>query len=182
MIKIMVADDEPLQRQYLRTVLEEFPRKYKIVAEADNGEDAVTLGIETRPDIVFLDIRMPGLDGIEVARQLRVALPDAKIVIVSAYSEFHYAQQSVGLGLAEYLLKPVESSEILDLAQRLSDEIEAEQEKRCELENTKATLKDALPFIRIGFVMDLINGNLTDEAEMKNRTAFSASKIPSVSP
>ena len=178
MIKIMVADDEPLQRQYLRTVLEEFPRKYKIVAEADNGEDAVTLGIETRPDIVFLDIRMPGLDGIEVARQLRVALPDAKIVIVSAYSEFHYAQQSVGLGLAEYLLKPVESSEILDLAQRLSDEIEAEQEKRCELENTKATLKDALPFIRIGFVMDLINGNLTDEAEMKTRTAFFGIKNP----
>ncbi len=178
MIKIMVADDEPLQRQYLRTVLEEFPRKYKIVAEADNGEDAVSLGIELRPDIIFLDIRMPGLNGIEVARQLKVALPDAKIVIVSAYSEFNYAQQSVGLGLAEYLLKPVESVEILDLAQKLSDEIEAEQEKKKELENTKATLKDALPFIRIGFVMDLINGNLTDEGEMKSRTAFFGIKNP----
>ena len=51
MIKIMVADDEPLQRQYLRTVLEEFPRKYKIVAEADNGEDAVAMALETKPDI-----------------------------------------------------------------------------------------------------------------------------------
>ncbi|MGI5874207.1 MAG: response regulator [Bacillota bacterium] len=178
MIKIMVADDEPLQRQYLRTVLEEFPRKFKIVAEADNGEDAVNLGIETRPDIVFLDIRMPGIDGIEVARQLRVILPDARIVIVSAYSDFHYAQQSVGLGLAEYLLKPVESGEILDLAQRLSDEIEAEKEKRQELDRTKATLNDSLPFIRIGFVMDLINGNLTDESEMRNRTAFFGLKNP----
>ena len=172
MIKIMVADDEPLQRQYLRTVLEEFPRKYKIVAEADNGEDAVAMALETKPDIVFLDIRMPGLDGIEVASRLRGSLPEARIVIVSAYSEFHYAQQSVGLGLAEYMLKPVESSEILDLAQRLSEEIEAEQERRREMEEIKATLKDALPFIRIGFVMDLINGNLTDDAELKSRTAF----------
>lgn len=178
MIRIMVADDEPLQRQYLRTVLEEFPRKYKIVAEADNGEDAVALGMETKPDIIFLDIRMPGFDGIEVARQLKVALPNVKIVIVSAYSEFHYAQQSVGLGMAEYMLKPVESVDIIDLAERLSDEIEAEREKHRELEETKATLKDALPFIRIGFVMDLINGNLTDEEEMKNRTDFFGLKNP----
>ena len=178
MIKIMIADDEPLQRQYLRTVLEEFPRKYKIVAEADNGEDAISYGLETRPDIIFLDIRMPGLDGIEVARQLRVSLPDARIVIVSAYSDFNYAQQSVGLGLAEYMLKPVESEDILDLAQRLSAEIEEEQEKRNELDRTKATLNDALPFIRIGFVMDLINGNLTDDAEMRNRTRFFGIKNP----
>lgn len=178
MIKIMVADDEPLQRQYLRAVLEEYPRKYKIVAEAENGEEAVAMGLEHRPDVVFLDIRMPGLDGIEVARQLKIAIPDVRIVIVSAYSEFHYAQQSVGLGLAEYLLKPVESMEILDLVQRLSDEIEQENEKKQELKETKEILKEAMPFIRIGFVMDLINGNLTDETEMANRTAFFGLKNP----
>ena len=130
MIKIMVADDEPLQRQYLRAVLEEYPRKYKIVAEAANGEEAVALGLEHRPDVVFLDIRMPGLDGIEVARQLKIALPDVRIVIVSAYGEFHYARQSVTLRLADYLLKPVESTEIIEVTQRLADEIEQENERK----------------------------------------------------
>lgn len=178
MMRIMVADDEPLQRQYLKAVLEEYPRKFKVVAEADNGEDALALGLQHKPEIIFLDIRMPGLTGIEVARQLRISLPDAKIVIVSAYDEFQYAQQSVGLGLAEYLLKPVESEEIISLAQRLSDEIEAEQAKKAELEDTKAALKDAIPFIRIGFVMDLINGNLSDDAEMNERSAFFGVKNP----
>ena len=79
MIKIMIADDEPLQRQYLRTVLEDSSSQYKVVAEAANGEEAVTLGLELKPDIVFLDIRMPGFDGIEVARRLRVALPQVKL-------------------------------------------------------------------------------------------------------
>ena len=172
MIKIMIADDEQLQRQYLRTVLEDSSSQYKVVAEAANGEEAVTLGLELKPDIVFLDIRMPGFDGIEVARRLRVALPQVKIVIVSAYGEFHYAQQAVGLGMAEYLLKPVESDEILSITEKLSETIEEEREKQRELEETKATLADAIPFIRIGFVMDLINGNLSDEAEMNNRAAF----------
>ena len=62
MIKIMIADDEPLQRQYLRTVLEDSSSQYKVVAEAANGEEAVTLGLELKPDIVFLDIRMPGFE------------------------------------------------------------------------------------------------------------------------
>lgn len=172
MIKIMIADDEQLQRQYLRSVLEEHPNLYKVVAEAANGEEAVALGLEQKPDIVFLDIRMPGFDGIEVARRLRVALPSVKIVIVSAYGEFHYAQQAVGLGMAEYLLKPVESEEILTIAAKLADTIEEEKSRQRDLEETKATLADAIPFIKIGFVMDLINGNLTDEAEMNSRSEF----------
>ena len=172
MIKIMIADDEPLQRQYLRTVLEDSSSQYKVVAEAGQWGRSSYFGLELKPDIVFLDIRMPGFDGIEVARRLRVALPQVKIVIVSAYGEFHYAQQAVGLGMAEYLLKPVESDEILSITEKLSETIEEEREKQRELEETKATLADAIPFIRIGFVMDLINGNLSDEAEMNNRAAF----------
>ncbi len=172
MIKVMIADDEQLQRQYLRSVLEEQADLYKVVAEAANGEEAVALGLEYKPDIVFLDIRMPGFDGIEVARRLRVALPSVKIVIVSAYGEFHYAQQAVGLGMAEYLLKPVENDEILNIAAKLADIIEEERSRQRDLEETKATLADAIPFIKIGFVMDLINGNLTDEAEMNSRSEF----------
>lgn len=172
MIKVMIADDEQLQRQYLRNVLEDASEQYKIVAEAANGEEAVAFGLEHKPDIVFLDIRMPGFDGIEVARRLRVALPHVKFVIVSAYGEFHYAQQAVGLGMAEYLLKPVESEEILSIASKLSEAIEIEREKQRDLDETKATLADAIPFIKIGFVMDLINGNFNDEAEMNNRAAF----------
>lgn len=66
MIKIMIADDEPLQRQYLRTVLEDSSSQYKVVAEAANGEEAVTLGLELKPDIVFLDIRMRDLTALRL--------------------------------------------------------------------------------------------------------------------
>ncbi len=63
MIKVMIVDDEPLQRQYIRMILEEFSNSYKI-GRADNGEEAIELAAQYKPDIVFLDIRMPGLDGI----------------------------------------------------------------------------------------------------------------------
>ena len=73
MIKIRVADDEPLQRQYLRTVLEEFPRKYKIVAEADNGEDAVALALETKPDIVFVVDALAARNSKRLNRTIQIA-------------------------------------------------------------------------------------------------------------
>lgn len=172
MIKVMIADDEPLQRQYLAMILADYPDDYQVVAEAEHGEEALNLAMQHKPDVIFMDIRMPGFDGIEVSRRLRINMPSTRVVIVSAYGEFHYAQQAVGLGMAEYLLKPVDSEEILNLMKRLSDEIEAERAQKAELEETKLALADSLPFIKIGFVMDLINGSLNDENEMNSRAAF----------
>lgn len=166
MFKIMIVDDEPLERQAIRMILENYRPDYQVAGEASNGEEAVDVARFVRPDIILLDIKMPGLNGMEVARILRPELPGTRFVIVSAYGEFDYAKKAVTLGISEYLLKPVDTQELVLLLDRLHREISAERRSKEETERLRATLKDAIPLIRVGFVMDVINGSLTNEEEI----------------
>ncbi|MGI6065864.1 MAG: response regulator [Bacillota bacterium] len=169
MLKIMIVDDEPLERQAIRMILENYRPKYRIVGEAGDGEEAVEVARRVKPEVILLDIKMPGLSGIEVAHILRPELPSTRLVIVSAYGEFDYAKQAVTLGISEYLLKPVDTEELVVLLDRLYEEIKAEQESVEEMEKLRAALQDVMPLIRVGFVMDVINGSLTNEEETRAR-------------
>lgn len=172
MLKIMIVDDEPLERQAIRLILERYRPKDQLVGEAGDGEEAVQIASKTKPDVILLDIRMPGLDGMEVAAILRPILPETRMVIISAHGEFHYAKKAVALGISDYLLKPVDTEEMMKLLDRLELEVAGDRESKEEMERLRATLKDVMPLIRVGFVMDLVNGSLTNTEEVKNRRKF----------
>ena len=110
-IRAVLADDERLMREQLRSRLMEVWPELDIVAEAKNGLEAVELCREHRPDLVFLDIRMPGLTGVDAARQI-VQLPEddswlvPEIVFITAYDQ--YAVEAFEQGVADYVLKPAE--------------------------------------------------------------------------
>ena len=110
-IRAVLADDERLMREQLRSRLQEVWPELDIVAEAKNGLEAVELCREHRPDLVFLDIRMPGLTGVDAARQI-VQLPEddswlvPEIVFITAYDQ--YAVEAFEQGVADYVLKPAE--------------------------------------------------------------------------
>ncbi len=110
-IRAVLADDERLMREQLRSRLQEAWPELEIVAEAKNGLEAVELCREHRPDLVFLDIRMPGLTGVDAARQI-VQLPEddswlvPEIVFITAYDQ--YAVEAFEQGVADYVLKPAE--------------------------------------------------------------------------
>ncbi|AOQ25067.1 Chemotaxis protein CheY [Moorella thermoacetica] len=88
---------------------------YQIAGEAGNGGEAVKLAARLRPDIVFLDIKMPVMDGLTAGREIRAILPEARLIFVTAYGEFDYAREAVALGASKYLLKPVAAEEMLPL-------------------------------------------------------------------
>jgi DNA-binding LytR/AlgR family response regulator len=122
----VIADDERLMREQLRTRLAEVWPGLRIVAEAKNGQEAVEFVAQHRPDLVFLDIRMPGLTGVEAAR--RIAQLDAEpgwpddrplpeIVFITAYDQ--YAVEAFEQGVADYVLKPAERERLLVTVQRL---------------------------------------------------------------
>jgi DNA-binding LytR/AlgR family response regulator len=109
--RALLADDERLMRDQLRTRLAEVWPELEIVAEARNGIEAVELTAQHRPDIVFLDIRMPGLTGVEAAKQIaQMELqPDEllpEVVFITAYDQ--YAVEAFEQGVADYVLKPAE--------------------------------------------------------------------------
>lgn len=110
----LIADDERLMREQIRLALQETWPELQILAEAKNGDEAVTLVEQLKPDIAFLDIRMPGRTGLEAAREV---CQHAHIVFVTAYDQ--YAVEAFERGAVDYLMKPVETERLARSVERL---------------------------------------------------------------
>ncbi len=129
--RAVLADDERLMREQLRARLAEVWPTLEIVAEAKNGLEAVQLVQEHRPDIVFLDIRMPGLTGVEAAKQItQLPPPDGEddalvpeIVFITAYDQ--YAVEAFEQGVADYVLKPAERDRLSVTVERIQKRLAA---------------------------------------------------------
>ena len=125
MMRALIADDERLMREQLRARLKDVWPELEIVAEARNGQEAVDLTEEHHPDIVFLDIRMPVLTGVDAARQIAQlptheeadGWPGCDIVFITAYDQ--YAVQAFEQGVVDYVLKPAERERLLLTVQRI---------------------------------------------------------------
>ena len=132
-LRALIADDERLMREQLRTRLAEVWPELQIVAEAKNGIEAVALTEQHRPDIVFLDIRMPGLTGVEAARQIAQlptfddadGWPGCEIVFITAYDQ--YAVEAFEQGVVDYVLKPAERERLAVTVGRIRQRIAARQ-------------------------------------------------------
>jgi DNA-binding LytR/AlgR family response regulator len=116
----ILADDEPLMRGQLRSRLAEVWPELDIVAEAKNGQEAVDLVRQLRPQLAFLDIRMPGMTGVEAARQIGSA---CHVVFVTAYGEF--AIEAFEQGAVDYVLKPAEAARLELTVRRLKQRLQA---------------------------------------------------------
>jgi two-component system, NarL family, response regulator LiaR len=112
-IRIVVADDHSVVREGTRTLLERQP-DMEVVGEAADGEEAIKVIEEKKPDVAILDISMPKLSGIEVTRQIKPRLPSLAILILSAYDNDEYIFALLEAGAAGYLLKDVPGSEIVE--------------------------------------------------------------------
>lgn len=112
---IIIADDEKLSRITLISMLEELNFNRNDIRQASNGEELVEMVKELIPSIVFVDIQMPKLNGLESIKQAKVYAPNTKWIILSGYSEFSYAQEAVHLGVSDYLLKPVSPIQLDDV-------------------------------------------------------------------
>ncbi|GGC63059.1 LytR/AlgR family response regulator transcription factor [Undibacterium terreum] len=117
MLKCVVAEDEALLRDSLLKLLEEVWPDLNVVAACDDGGAALEAIAQHQPDVVFLDIRMPGLSGLEVATAMAVASPHTQIVFVTAYNQ--YAIDAFDKGAVDYLLKPIEKDRLAATVQRL---------------------------------------------------------------
>jgi two-component system response regulator NreC len=112
-IKILLADDHQLVRQGLRALLEK-EGGFEVVGEAENGRDAVSKAIETKPDIVLLDVAMPDLNGLEAAKQIKSKLPEVKVIALSAHESSNYVLGMIKSGASGYILKDVAFKEVSD--------------------------------------------------------------------
>jgi len=112
-MRILIADDHALFRDSLRSLLES--QDIEVVAEAKNGQEAVDLSWETKPDVVLMDLTMPEMDGLEATKRIAAELPDVKVVILTASDEDSKLFEAIKSGAKGYLLKDLESEQFFSL-------------------------------------------------------------------
>ncbi|MDR0496852.1 MAG: response regulator [Treponema sp.] len=124
MYKVFLAEDEIVVREGIRNNIPWAETPYSLVGEAPDGEIALSMIQDIRPDILITDIRMPFLDGLTLSRIVKKTLPWIKIIILSGHDEFEYAREAISVGVEEYLLKPVSSQEMLKTLDKIAKRIE----------------------------------------------------------
>lgn len=130
--RILIADDEQLERRALSAILSELPDYDIAVVEAANGRQALDAARAEGVDIALLDIRMPGMDGIRCAHELRSLYPDIHVVFVTAFDEFDYAREAIRLGVDEFLVKPAPAEAVRETVLKLIEKIGRDRLKKDE--------------------------------------------------
>lgn len=127
MYQIFVVEDELLIRQSIRNTIEHMQGPFSFCGEASDGEMALSLMQDLMPDILLTDIRMPFLDGFGLIQHLKSIMPWLKIIIISGYGDFEFAQKAISLGVDQYLLKPVRSADLIKTIENVAQQIESEK-------------------------------------------------------
>jgi len=172
MVKLLIAEDEQLERQALQFIIEKRLTDIQVVGETGDGLSAVRLAESEKPDVVLMDIRMPGINGLEAAKNIKKTLPDTVVIMLTAMEEFSYAKEALTLGAAKYLLKPVCPNDLVRVLEEITVEIDARKAKQQEEINLRKKVAAAIPFIQMSFVYDLISGNISELAHFRERAKF----------
>lgn len=118
-VHILIADDHAVVRTGLRTLLEQ-QGTFRIVAEASNGEEAVEMAKEHQPDIAILDIRMPGISGIDACRQIVDSVENCRVIMLTSYAEDELLFAAIQAGASGYVLKRIGDNELVHAVERVS--------------------------------------------------------------
>ncbi len=180
MIKVIIVDDEILERTALKLIIEKSGLPVEIVGDAGNAPSALDLTENQMPDVIFVDIKMPGITGLELIRKIHGISDSVKFVIISAYDEFYYAKEAVQLGVFDYLVKPVRKSEIHRVLNALIRKVAEENSKATEKEFLREQLNQMMPYIKIAFMVDLLLGNSDSQTLIERANFLGFSLVPSI--
>ncbi|MFC5449872.1 response regulator transcription factor [Paenibacillus aestuarii] len=145
MYRLLIADDEALEREGLEMMVRDAMKDQFEFFHAENGRKAIHLVEEKRPHIIFMDIKMPGIHGLEAVREIKARHPDIRIIMVTAHDFFAYAKEAVSLGVKEYILKPANREELVDVLRKQIAAMERESQKREEDMEIRLQLGRLLP-------------------------------------
>ena len=171
-LKAIIVDDEYLIRDLLKKAVDWKSISIEIAGEASNANEGLKLIDEIMPDIVFTDIYMPIMDGLEFSRLVLEKYPQIKIVVLTGYDEFEYAQKSVKIGVAEFILKPIDDEEIKKAAIKLRDEIYRNKEQLREFEILKKELDESIPYIKEKLINELVQGRIENSELLEKKDYY----------
>lgn len=141
MYRVIIVDDEQLIREGLKVLIDWTDLGFEIIDEADNGIDAQQLVMAVQPEVILVDIKMPGLDGISLIKALRQQGYAGEVIILTGYAEFEYAKEAISLEVIDYLIKPIEEEELIQVLEKAKSKLDDEMTLKYMLDNQKINLE-----------------------------------------
>jgi two-component system, response regulator YesN len=155
MIRLLIVDDEQIEREGMQVILEKsFPNL--IIKQAKNGNMAVQLAGEFEPDLILMDIKMPGMNGLEAVEIISSNYPHIKFIMVTAYDTFDYMRQAIKFGVKDYLLKPSKASDIVMTIGKVIEQITEEKVSLEKSKQEKVALQKTLALVETDVVTQLL--------------------------
>ncbi|HKL86379.1 MAG TPA: response regulator [Treponemataceae bacterium] len=163
MYSVFLVEDEIVVREGIRSSIAWEDTRFNLIGEAPDGEMALSMLQELKPDILLTDIKMPFMDGLALTRIIRKTQPWMKIVIISGHDEFQYAREAISLGVEEYLLKPVSADDMLKCLEKIADRIEDEKRESESLAALRKQAQSNTEAQREKWLASLVSGEVSAE-------------------
>ncbi|EMS72264.1 response regulator [Ruminiclostridium cellobioparum] len=177
MYKVFLVDDEIVVRNGIRDCINWEETNFVFSGEAPDGEFALSLIQEIKPDILITDIKMPFMDGLQLSRIVRRTMPWVRIIILTGHEEFSFAREALRMGVAEYLLKPAAPGDILESLKKMEFQLENEKRERENAEKIKKQLSQNSSLFRDKFLNQMLLGLLSPAEVIDNCAGFNINII-----
>ena len=160
--RIMVVDDEEEIRLGIIKKIDWESNGFIVVGDAENGQDALEKAEKLQPDVIMTDIKMPFMDGLELGKRLAESMPSTKIIVFSGCDDFEYAHKAIKINVIEYVLKPINSIELIEVLKRLKEQLDKEYDEKRNLQTLYKHYVESLPVIREQFLVGAIEGRISE--------------------
>lgn len=162
MLSVIVIDDEPIICELIRRLADWDRLGLELLGFENNGINAYHAILEKKPDIVITDIRIPGIDGLDLIQRVQKAGAGTRFIVISGYRQFEYAHSALQYGVTDYLLKPINKGELNQALEKLTMSIRREREGIREMEDMRQELSTQSSHLRIQFIREMIEGRIPD--------------------
>jgi len=172
MYKLLLVDDEAEVRQGIISKIDWSKTGFEIAGEAENGLEALEIMEKINPDVAIIDIKMPFMDGMQLAKVISRDYPATKLMILSGFDEFDYAQKAIRYNVMEYILKPFGADELMDILDRLKMVLDEEKLRNADLEKLRNEYMESLPILKERFLNALISERMGTKDTLERARRF----------
>lgn len=168
MYQIMLVDDEPVEIEAMTLLIQKNFPDLNVCCHCNNALDAITQSKFVSPDIIIMDINMPGPNGLQAIEEIRKILPYCHFIVLTAHNKFEYAHQAIQLGVDDYILKPVRRTEMTRIIEQILNKINFERKQKSESQNVLKVLEEIKPVIVQDIFRAIVFGNSRPELILNN--------------
>ncbi|THE13964.1 response regulator [Bacillus timonensis] len=163
LLKVLIADDEPNIRERIRYSIDWQKYGMEVTAEAEDGERALELAYKYEVDILLADLNMPIMNGLTLIKNIKEKLPACRVVIISGYDEFSYAQEALRLQVEDYILKPIKPNSLLEVLNKVRSSIQSHMAQTKYLEIASNHITHNTLILQEQFCREWVEGKLTKD-------------------